>query len=82
MIQVNYLDCTTNIKGTGTISCEVPDGVPTGVITVPKGWELDLTADTFDTAYIKGQIKAKNFVPYLNSIDYEDQSEAAVKSSS
>lgn len=76
MVKINYLNCNTAQNGTGTISCEVPDGVPTGVITTPKNWELDLDAETFNTAYINSQIKAKVFVPYLGSIDYEDASEA------
>jgi hypothetical protein len=77
MIQTNFLNCTKEQFGTGILSCEVPDGVPTDLLLVPKGWELDLTTGTFDNAYIEGQIKAGNFIPALNSIDYEDASEEA-----
>ena len=75
-VLINYIDCAAAGKGTGTVACEVPDGFPTGAIKVPKTWELNLTSGAFDTAYIKGQIKAKNFIPFLNSVDYEDTSEA------
>lgn len=75
-IFINYIDCATDRKGTGSVACEVPDGFPTGAIKVPKTWSLDLTTGTFDTDYIKGKIKDKTFVPFLNSVDYEDTSEA------
>lgn len=77
MIQANFLNCTQAQYGTGILSCEVPDGIPTDVIAVPKGWQLDLASGTFDNSYIEGQIKAGNFIPLLNAIDYEDASEAA-----
>lgn len=72
---VNYYSCDQGKKGTGTIQCAIPTGVPTGFILVPKGWNIT-TADTaFDTTYINGQIKAKNFIPFLDAINYTNNDE-------
>ncbi len=72
---VNYFDCDQQRKGTGTLSCEIPTGVPTGFFLVSKNWRLDTTAQAFDTAYINTQIKQKIFVPFLNAINFTDNSE-------
>ena len=73
--KVNYFDCDQQRKGTGTINCEVPTGVPTGFFLVSKTWRLDTTSDVFDTSYINTQIKNKVFVPFLNAINFTDNSE-------
>ena len=73
--KVNFFDCDQQRKGTGTLSCEIPTGVPTGVFLVNKDWRLDTTAQAFDTAYINTQIKQKVFVPFLDAINFTDNSE-------
>ena len=73
--KVNYFDCDQQRKGTGTLSCEIPTGVPTGFFLVSKSWRLDTTAESFDTSYINTQIKQKVFVPFLNAINFTDNSE-------
>ena len=73
--KVNYFDCDQQRKGTGTLSCEIPTGVPTGFFLVQKTWRLDTNSETFDTSYINTQIKNKVFVPFLNAINFTDNSE-------
>ena len=73
--KVNYFDCDQQRKGTGTISCEIPTGVPTGFFLVSKTWRLDVSTDAFTTEYINTQIKNKTFVPFLNAINFTDNSE-------
>ena len=70
MIYGNYYDCTQTRKGTNIPNCVVPDGVPEGFHLVPKGWILDPATDTFDTAFIKAQIKLKKMFPFLDAINY------------
>lgn len=78
MTNVDYLECTNGAQGgTGVLGCEPPTGVPTGVITTPKNWVFDPATETFDNAYIKAQIKAGVFTPFLNAVGYENQDEAA-----
>lgn len=77
-VKVNYFDCDNQRKGTGSINCEVPTGVPTGFFLVQKSWRFDSqseSTDEFDNAYINTQIKAKVFVPFLNAINFTDNSE-------
>ena len=73
--KVNYFDCDQQRKGTGTLSCEIPTGVPTGFFLVNKSWRLDTSSETFDTSYINTQIKNKVFTPFLNAINFTDNSE-------
>ena len=72
---VNYFDCDQARKGTGSISCEVPTGVPTGFFLAEKGWELAVATETFDTAYINTQIKAGTLIPFMDAINFTDNSE-------
>ena len=78
MIRPNYLDCNQRRKGTGKINCEVPDGVPNGFYLVPKSWRLDPSSDTFNTAFLKAQVKAKQMVPFLDAINYTQNNEEDV----
>ena len=75
---VNYFDCDQQRKGTGTPSCDVPTGVPTGFFLVEKNWRLDPAVDEFNTEYIKDKIKEGVFIPFLDAINFTDNSEEAV----
>ena len=75
MTYVNYLNCNKGNRGTGTIECEIPTGVPVGFIPVPKGWTHDPTTETFDDDYITEQIKKRNFIPFLDSIGFTPDNE-------
>lgn len=78
MTNIDYLECTNSrLGGTGILGCEPPTGVPTGFITMPKNWLFDPATEDFTNAYIKAQIKSGIFTPFLNSIGYENQDEAA-----
>jgi len=78
MTNVNYFDCDQQRRGTGTISCEVPTGVPTGFILVAKTWTLESATEDFDQAYIDGKIASGEFVPFLDAINFTDNSEESV----
>ena len=73
--KVNFFDCDQQRKGTGTLSCEIPTGVPTGFFLVEKSWRIDTETEDFNNAYINTQIKEKVFVPFLNAINFTDNSE-------
>ena len=75
---VNFFDCNSARLGTGTPSCDIPTGVPTGFFLVPKTWRLDTTTETFDSAYITAQIKAGTMIPFLGAINFTDNSEESV----
>ena len=78
MILVTNKDCNVSRKGTGTISCEIPTGVPTGFFLAKKTWTLTVATDDFDNAYINANIKNKNLVPFLDAINFTDNSEEPV----
>lgn len=62
-------DCTTNRLGTGLESCQVIEGLPSGLILTPKGWSLSKSSGTFDKAYVQEQIQAGLFIPMVNCFD-------------
>jgi len=65
----NGYSCAINRNGTGMESCQPPDGLPSGAIFVPKGWELNKTTDTFDSAYVDEQIQLGNFTPFVGTFE-------------
>ena len=73
--KVNFFDCDQQRKGTGTLSCEIPTGVPTGFLLVEKSWRITTATEDFNTAYIITKIKEKVFVPFLDAINFTDNSE-------
>ncbi len=75
MILGNYHDCNSTQKGTGVPGCAPPTGLPTGFILSPKGDSIEIATTDFDTAYINGRIKAKEFIPFLDALQFADQSE-------
>ncbi len=78
MTNIDFLACTnSNLGGTGVLGCEPPTGVPTGFITTPVNWIFNPETEEFNNAYINSQIKKGVFTPFLNSIGYENQDEAA-----
>lgn len=62
----NGYNCITSRFGTGQLTCEPVEGLPTGFILVPKGWRRLKTED-FDDAYVQEQIQLGNFVPFNNA---------------
>lgn len=62
-------DCTTNRLGTGMESCQVIEGLPSGLILTPKGWSLNKTSGTFNKAYVQDQIRRGSFIPMVNCFD-------------
>jgi hypothetical protein len=66
MAITNGYNCITSRFGTGQLTCEPVEGLPTGFILVPKGWTR-LKSLTFDDAYVQEQIQLGNFVPFNNA---------------
>lgn len=76
---VNYLNCTTSAgKGTGSVACELSTGIPDGFILVPKTWSIDPAVVDFDAAYIKTKIQEREFHPFLDAVDFAENSEETV----
>ncbi len=73
--KVNFFDCDQQRKGTGTLSCEIPTGVPTGFFLVEKSWRLTVESEDFSTGYIITKVKEKVFIPFLDAINFTDNSE-------
>ena len=73
--KVDFFDCDQQRKGTGNLSCEIPTGVPTGFFLVDKSWRIDTLTESFNNAYINTKIKEKVFTPFLNAINFTDNSE-------
>jgi hypothetical protein len=69
MVLINQKDCLVSRKNLGLSDCIIQEGRLTGFMIVPKGWAIDLTADTFDLAYVNEQIQDGNFVPVLGAIE-------------
>jgi len=59
------INCLTSRFGTGMESCYPVEGLPTGFYLVPKGWSLNRTTDSFNSAYVDTQIQLGNFIPFL-----------------
>lgn len=71
----NHVESSDTRKGTGKVSSEIKTGVWTGVILVEKSWRHTLSSDTFNTAYIKDEIKKHNMFPFLGAINNEPNNE-------
>jgi len=68
-VLINTKDCATVRKNLGLPDCIIQEGRLTGFIIVPKGWNIDLTTDTFDLDYVNDQIQQGNFVPVLGAVE-------------
>lgn len=62
----NGYNCITSRFGTGQLTCEPVEGLPTGFILVPKGWTRLKTED-FGNTYVQEQIQLGNFIPFNNA---------------
>lgn len=62
-------DCTTSRLGSGLENCQPIEGLPNGLILVPKGWSLVKASDTFDKAYVQEQCQLGNFIPLVGCFE-------------
>lgn len=69
MAIITGVDCTTSRFGSGLEACQAIEGLPNGVILVPKGWSLDKATDTFDKAYVQTQCQLGNFIPLVGCFE-------------
>ena len=69
MAIITGVDCTTSRFGSGLEACQAIEGLPNGVILVPKGWSLDKATDTFDKAYVQQQCQLGNFIPLVGCFE-------------
>jgi hypothetical protein len=63
------VDCTTSRYGSGLEACQAIEGLPNGVILVPKGWSLNKATDTFNKAYVQEQCQLGNFIPLVGCFE-------------
>lgn len=63
------IDCATSRLGSGLENCQAIEGLPNGVILVPKGWSLTKATDTFDKAYVQEQCQLGNFIPLVGCFE-------------
>lgn len=68
-VLINQKDCQTVRKNLGLSDCLTIEGIPKGIILVPKGWAINLETDTFNRAYVDEQIQLSNFIPILGSVE-------------
>ena len=69
MAIITGVDCTTSRFGSGLEACQAIEGLPNGVILVPKGWSLEKATDTFDKAYVQEQCQLGNFIPLVGCFE-------------
>jgi hypothetical protein len=69
MAIITGVDCTTSRFGSGLEACQAIEGLPNGVILVPKGWSLEKATDTFDKAYVQEQCQLGNFIPMVGCFE-------------
>ena len=69
MAIITGVDCTTSRFGSGLEACQAIEGLPNGVILVPKGWSLEKSTDTFDKAYVQEQCQLGNFIPLVGCFE-------------
>ena len=69
MAIITGVDCTTSRFGSGLEACQAIEGLPNGVILVPKGWSLEKATDTFDKAYVQLQCQLGNFIPLVGCFE-------------
>ena len=63
------VDCTTSRYGSGLEACQAIEGLPNGVILVPKGWSLIKATDSFNKAYVQEQCQLGNFIPLVGCFE-------------
>ena len=69
MAIITGVDCTTSRFGSGLEACQAIEGLPNGVILVPKGWSLEKATDTFNKAYVQEQCQLGNFIPLVGCFE-------------
>jgi hypothetical protein len=75
---VNGVDCAIELKGTGLPACVQELGNPVGFFKTSINWSFDPETETFNLSYIQTQIQNGNFVPFLESFNFTDNSEETV----
>ncbi len=63
------VDCTTSRYGSGLEACQAIEGLPNGVILVPKGWSLNKATDSFNKSYVQEQCQLGNFIPLVGCFE-------------
>lgn len=61
-ITLNTTDCSSAIKGTGTLGCKVDFNYIVQFHLIEKGTSFDINSDTIDEATIDGLIQAESYV--------------------
>jgi hypothetical protein len=72
MIKYNFKKCDGNQLGTALPECFAQLGYPIGFIRVPRNLSLDSENDALDLAYMTEQIQKQDFIPFVNSVNYTE----------
>lgn len=75
---VNGVNCAIELKGTGLPECIQELSDPVGFFKTSVNWKFDALTETFNLAYIQLQIQNGNFVPFLKSFNFTDNSAETV----
>ena len=68
----NFGNCTTDLKGSGTRSCNLKTfGDPVGIALFKKGFSWTVETDTLNQATWESAIKDFNLLPYNNLYNFE-----------
>jgi hypothetical protein len=78
MAIITGVDCTTSRYGSGLEACQAIEGLPNGVILVPKGWSLNKLTDSFNKAYVQTQCQLGNFIPLVGCFEMISETPDAV----
>lgn len=78
MIPVFNPKCNLTQRGTGISDCYTELGIPDGFINSDIDWSIALASGTLDAAYILGEIKKGNFVPFNNALEFSPNNEEDV----
>lgn len=75
---INAVNCKKYEAGLGLIDCEPFFGEPRAVIVTPPNWSLPVT-ETFDLDYIVEQVQNGVFVPFLNAVQFTENTGDSTK---
>lgn len=71
-ILINSQNCDSTRLNLGMPSCLASMKDPVGFILTPTTWSATVASDTIDLAYVLGKIQDGTFIPFLDSLEFLD----------
>jgi hypothetical protein len=75
---INNANCTNIRLGIGLPNCLIQEGRPTGFMLTKPTWNFNPATETMDSDYVATNIQNGNFVPFLNAVEFLDNTPEAV----